>query len=125
MPKLEQTHNKRAGIFYGSPDGHPIIWNNDWNSLIQKEVLARDTFSRKYLDGELKVEKATFANPVRGESREWRSTYADLGEWGQKTFRLNVPHKVSKTDVELPSVPPTGAGSRAMSEYAYRHANFQ
>lgn len=86
---------------------------------------ARDTFSRKYLAGEVKIIPATFANPVKGESREWRSTYKDLGEWGQTTFRKNVPHKVSKTDVELPSIPPTAAGSRAMSEYAHRHANFQ
>lgn len=71
------------------------------------------------------MEHASFANPVRGESREWKSTYADLGEWGPTTFRKNVPHKVSKTDVELPSIPPSRAGSRAMSEYAYRHANFQ
>ena len=38
MPKYETTHNKRAGIFYGAATGHPIIWNNDWHSLIQKEV---------------------------------------------------------------------------------------
>jgi hypothetical protein len=39
--KLETTQNKRAGIFYGPSDGHPIIWNNDWNNLIQREVAAR------------------------------------------------------------------------------------
>jgi hypothetical protein len=38
---LETTHNKRAGIFYGPSDGHPIIWNNDWNNLIQRETAAR------------------------------------------------------------------------------------
>ena len=43
--------NKRAGIYYGSSDGHPIVWANDWQALIHKELLARETFTRAYLGG--------------------------------------------------------------------------
>ena len=61
--------------------------------------MCRDTFSRKYMEGTLEIENPTFVNKKRGESREWRSTYTDLGEWGPKTFRRFVPHKVSKVRV--------------------------
>mmetsp|Transcript_7545 Transcript_7545/g.17391 ORF Transcript_7545/g.17391 Transcript_7545/m.17391 type:complete len:121 (+) Transcript_7545:83-445(+) len=115
--------NKRAGIFYGSSDGHPIVWNNDWHSLIQKEVKARDVFTRAFLGGTIKVSKPAFtAIGDDGNAAHWASSYSDLGQWGPKTFRQTIPHHVSKIDAELPSVPPTAAGSDIMSEMAYRHA---
>ena len=49
MTKYETTHNKRAGIFYGAATGHPIIWNNDWHSLIQKEVTPSGNYFFRYI----------------------------------------------------------------------------
>ena len=126
--KYETTHNKRSGIFYGAASGHPIIWNNDWHSLIQKEVLARDNFSRDLMAGKLHAPVPVYKD-VSIDNTNWnmllKSTYMDLGKWGGNTFRQNVPHIVGKKEAENPSVPPTGAPSEAMSEYAYRHARQQ
>ena len=122
--KYETTHNKRAGIFYGPATGHPIIWNNDWNSLIQKEVLARDNFSRNFVAGKISAPVPVYKDISINEAN-WnyllKSTYMDLGKWGSSTFRQSVPHVVGKKEAENPSVPPTGAPSEVMSEYAYRH----
>ena len=128
MPKYETTHNKRAGIFYGAASGHPIIWNNDWNSLIQKEVLARDQFSRKFMAGSIHAPVPVYADISMNDTNwnsQLKSTYMDLGKWGPATFRHSVPHVVKKGEAEAPSIPQTGRSSEAMSEYAFRHARQQ
>ena len=102
--------------------------NNDWNSLIQKEVLARDNFSRKFVAGDIHAPVPVYKD-VSMDDANWnsqlRSTYADLGKWGPTTFRKNVPHVVAKKEAEDPSVPPTGAPSEVLSEIAFRHARYQ
>eukprot|EP00960_Hanusia_phi_P024659 726730-Hanusia_phi.AAC.1 len=89
---MQQTHNKRAGFFYGSSDGHPIVWNNDWNSLIHKEVAARDEFSRKYMTGKIRLQPPVYAD-ISMDNANWnsllRSTYSDLGRWGDEVRRRN------------------------------------
>jgi len=125
---MQQTHNKRAGFFYGSSDGHPIVWNNDWNSLIHKEVAARDEFSRKYMTGKIRLQPPVYAD-ISMDNANWnsllRSTYSDLGRWGDETFRESVPHKVLKKEAELPSLPGTPERTERLSEFAYKHARFQ
>ena len=92
-PKHETTNNKRAGFYYGTAIGHPIIWNNDWNSLIQKEVLARDNFSRKYVAGEIHAPVPVYKDVSMNDANwnsQLKSTYMDLGKWGPATFRHSV-----------------------------------
>uniref|UniRef100_A0A7S4KFP8 Uncharacterized protein n=1 Tax=Guillardia theta TaxID=55529 RepID=A0A7S4KFP8_GUITH len=123
-----KTINKRSGFFYGSSDGHPIVWNNDWNSLIQKEVAARDEFSRKFMTGKIRPQPPVYAD-ISMDNTNWnsllRSTYSDLGRWGDETFRESVPHKVLKKEAELPSLPGTPERTDRLSEFAYKHARFQ
>mmetsp|Transcript_35388 Transcript_35388/g.93035 ORF Transcript_35388/g.93035 Transcript_35388/m.93035 type:complete len:174 (-) Transcript_35388:52-573(-) len=84
-----KIENKRAGIFYGSLDGHPVTWSNDWTALIKKEMNVRDKFTQSFIRGDLPKPKQAVGFGD-GNASDWRSTYMDLGRWGADTFRASV-----------------------------------